>query len=543
MNQLKIELKQWENLFIAKNGRDPSISDIDKLPDIKYKYKKYSKLKRKLKKQNISTNSINLNDNTNYYSDNKNNKHVNTTNRNFEKTPEKFQESYLKHKGFETDQQGNHKSNGNTSGNKTNSTQTTFDVLDNIGPTPQIIGKSISILDLSPIKKNLNLELFSDNENDDQITATEAFDVGANSVKENFGEISQVSLESKNLLENENIYKSNQVTSESKKNTKNLNDKTLHKTITVTTYGPNSPLKLPTLVINNEKIIFNIHNTPQKIDNITPRKHTYIPINNASISNSTSKNTNLNTTNLTNSLINNLSVVNKSFISPSPIWKKSLNKSLTELENEYKSVRKELKLTDENVDLNAEGDNDSNENTIDNDSKPNENDLECDSLLTDTDDDTVDGDTRRELTINDDMTLVENTLEDSLNEKEYNSNDGNDGKFKPKTIKTKRRHVIKRLDGKENDSFDINQNINLHAMLRSIKKRKISEFFHDAKIIDNESSFEDEKLNEDDKSDKNNTQPPKKSKRNKKYNLVSNNFRRLKLPRRNKARNSNWKRR
>lgn len=506
MDQLKIELKQWENLFISKYGRDPSISDIDKLPDIKIKYKKYSKLKKKLLTKTYP-NEKKLKSLGQKYNSDKNTSIK--TSKDFAKTPEKFQENYT-HSKNSHDKQKLNENNSTFSSNKKLRND-----LDSIGPTPQVIGKSISILDLSPIKKNLNLELFEDDETPNQITNGED--------NENY------------MAESSQFLDENDDTIENKNNKDKLGNKILPKPILNATYGPNSPLKLPTLLINNDKIIFYNHNTPKKLSNVTPQKYNNTP-------NST-QNTisgNLSGRNLTDTLANHL--VSKSFISPSPIWKKSLNKSLMELENEYKSIRKELKLIEENENE-VNTDEDTNQKTLSTDSNTDKKDG---GKLNDTDEDEEDeeGNTEtdhyseEQTAANEDATLVESSLDDELDSKD--SSNGT-SKYKAKTIKTKRRHVIKRINDDKDFTYDINENINLHAMLRSIKKRKIIKFFHDETIVNDDTDYtlESDNVNQDEEASK----PPKKSNRKKKYNLVSNNFRRLKLPRRNNGRKSNWRRR
>lgn len=45
-DQLKIELKEWEHSFIKVHGRDPNKDDIKKLPEIRNMYKRYARLRK-----------------------------------------------------------------------------------------------------------------------------------------------------------------------------------------------------------------------------------------------------------------------------------------------------------------------------------------------------------------------------------------------------------------------------------------------------------------------------------------------------------------
>ncbi|QLL30581.1 hypothetical protein HG536_0A03990 [Torulaspora globosa] len=45
-DQLKIELKKWEYAFIKEHGRDPNKDDIKRLPEIRNMYKKYARLRK-----------------------------------------------------------------------------------------------------------------------------------------------------------------------------------------------------------------------------------------------------------------------------------------------------------------------------------------------------------------------------------------------------------------------------------------------------------------------------------------------------------------
>lgn len=102
-----------------------------------------------------------------------------------------------------------------------------------------------------------------------------------------------------------------------------------------------------------------------------------------------------------------------------------------------------------------------------------------------------------------------------------------------KTVKTKRRRILRRqVDPAKDNSVkkDISQE------LEKLKRQRVNEFLGiDKAEPEPEPSIEDEKQETEE------AKAPKKStkKRNKKYNLVSNNFRRLKLPRKSAA-NRRW---
>lgn len=191
-------------------------------------------------------------------------------------------------------------------------------------------------------------------------------------------------------------------------------------------------------------------------------------------------------------------------ISPSPLFKRSLTKSLRELENEFQTVRKELKLDE--IAEEKDGTQD-----------------QIDGQKEDAGSETTDN----------------NSIED---EQENSVSSDTQGMLPQKR---RRRGIIKRLHNPNNDKDTVNKDIDLHAMLRNIKRTKLKEF------IDNESmsltpalntklELEEVKLNNDDNLDT--VKEPAKKKRKKKYNLVSNNFRRLKLPTKSR-RNVHWRRR
>lgn len=350
MDQLKRELKEWEHDFITKYKRSPKKNDIDCLPLIKLKYKKYSKFKKLGKVNN---------------------------------TPIKRGGEQVVDGGEDED--------------------TFYD--EEIGPTPQIYGKSIGLfeLNLSPVKKRLDLTSSEGSSEGEGPDDGESDDLG-----------------------NETVVKSS--------------------------YGPNSPMKIET----NLKLY---QRTPIK------QEEEEAPM-----------------------IING--------ISPSPIFKRSLTKSLKELETEYQNVRKELKL------------------------------------------DEIKEEDEDEETVGEDPEESVPPVQEPQ--------------------RKKRKGIAKRVDSntkeeEEEEEERSHKEINLHAMLRNLKRQKLKEFIDKqssmgiSPILTNKLELEDIQLNHH-HGDKNNDTTSKKKeinkrkRRAKKYNLVSNNFRRLKLPNKSR-RNGNWRRR
>ncbi|SMN18864.1 similar to Saccharomyces cerevisiae YKL108W SLD2 Single-stranded DNA origin-binding and annealing protein [Maudiozyma saulgeensis] len=112
LSSLRKELKDWEHNFINIQHRSPTKKDINANPSIQYKYKQYSKLKRNQSKKSSSNVT----------------KMQNHTQRSHE-----IRSPIVKHDEKST--------------------------IIEIGPTPQIFGKSISIfeLNLSPVKRRLQI--------------------------------------------------------------------------------------------------------------------------------------------------------------------------------------------------------------------------------------------------------------------------------------------------------------------------------------------------------------------------------------------------
>ena len=94
-------------------------------------------------------------------------------------------------------------------------------------------------------------------------------------------------------------------------------------------------------------------------------------------------------------------------------------------------------------------------------------------------------------------------------------------------IKVKKRRIMRRFDGqKTTNSIPLD----IHKELLKLKRKQVNEFLGTSSL-DNEGS---ETSQEESESTETSVNTLQKKKRPKKYNLVSNNFRRLKLPRKNR---------
>ena len=130
-------------------------------------------------------------------------------------------------------------------------------------------------------------------------------------------------------------------------------------------------------------------------------------------------------------------------------------------------------------------------------------------------------------------------MADIFQEDEVEGNQGREGAFIRK--RPKRRKVIRR--SRENDLEDETSIVkrDVHKELMKLKKRKVAEFLGStSELPDTESEDDDESANSSVKPEQ---KPAAKRKGRKKYNLVSNNFRRLKLPKKNRFPNRRWGRR
>lgn len=384
---LKRELKRWEHEFISIHKRSPTKDDIRNNPTIKHKYKEYSSIKRKL---SLSSKASNQN-----------------------KTPKT-----PTHKS---------ESNGRASPGReaaTYSVNTAVPI--ELGPTPQIFGKSMSIFEisLSPVKKRLELptpDVSSEMETTIQAVSSPPPEIVISSAHESYEDSS---------FEDPNTISSSDFLAVSK-----AVDKLLPRR---RTYGPNSPLRIPTSV----KI-----KTPIKLD-MGPSE----PIEE--------------TTN---------------FDTP-PIWRGSLSKPLRDLEEEFITVSMNFNPfeDDENVTLNH---------------------------------------------------LSEH--EDGIDTKdEILENEGSVNAHRSRRRKNRVR-VRRPSDVDIPPALQV-ERVNLHSQLRSLKKAQLQDFTgetDEAPSVKEDTAVAGALIEDHEKAP---SVESKKShgRRPKKYNLVSNNFRRLKLPRR-----------
>ena len=375
---LRKELKDWEHNFINIQNRSPTKGDIKANPSIQYKYKQYSKLKR------------------------------------------------IQSKKIPSEKSRTGKSILNVS-NVIRSPDVKRSIENNsiieIGPTPQIYGKSISIfeLNLSPVKKKLLIPQEIESENSStKVEVTEnkvgglnfgdddspfmdfAVDLQPGSETTVIPEVSR--LEVRPAVENR--------------------------------YGPNSPLKFPTDLSVN-------------IRPHTPKNKSRMEVTLGENGSDLFVNT------------------------PPPLWKQNIGKSLRDLENEYMEASKSFVPMDE-------------------------------------------------------VTLTAISNEDNVETKDE-TKDIDESVF----TKGKRRKVrIRRFENKSNkndESHTDGVKINLHKQMHKLKKKQLRKVMKDLNMEDSivlsESSSDEEETNAHTDATKKKKQPRKK-----KYNLVSNNFRRLKLP-------------
>lgn len=384
---LKRELKLWEHEFISIHKRSPTKDDIRNNPAIKHKYKEYSSIKRKL---SLGAKTSNQN-----------------------KTPKT----------------PTHGSESNVGANlakeaATHSVNTATPI--ELGPTPQIFGKSMSIFEisLSPVRKRLELptpDVSSEMESTIQAVSSPPPEIVISSAHES--------------LEDSSFEEPNTATSSEFLAVSKTVDKLLPRR---RTYGPNSPLRIPTSV----KI-----KTPIKLD-MGPSE----PIEE--------------TTN---------------FDTP-PIWRGSLSKPLRDLEEEFITVSMNFNPFEDDENM-----------TLDHSSEH---------------DDGVD--TREEVI-------------------------GDEGRTNGHRSRRRKNLVrVRRPSDVDAPAALPMEKVNLHSQLRNLKKAQLQKFTgetdevpsakEDAEVVDALMEGQDKIPNAESKKSH--------GRRPKKYNLVSNNFRRLKLPRR-----------
>ncbi|AQZ16098.1 SLD2 (YKL108W) [Zygosaccharomyces parabailii] len=369
LEQLKVGLKTWEHDFEAKHHRAPTKDDIRRLPDIKQMYKQY----QAIKKQEAKISKVVATPSKEVYSPKKSRTTVDAD----------------RSSGIE------------------------------LGPTPQIYGKAISIfeLKLSPVKRSLTFE-----EQDQSFVASAA----STDLEESDSEDIKRRLEFPVTTPNSSPFKRLKPA--------------VHKY-----YGPNSPMKL-----EEENIKLTItRGSPLRR---TPQKNS------------------------------NLANENVSF-SPSPLVRRPLTKSLLELAREHEAILEEFENLDEKERIFSQ---------------------EADQSSSDAQND-------------------ENSTE-TANVK-----------------KPKRRRILRRLVPAEETKLvprDISK-----ELLR-LKKQQVQHFL--GKETTEQTEEDENSPPEVSKTKGRDVPPPGKSvqakKRKSKYNLVSNNFKRLRLPRKNSG-NRRWQRR
>lgn len=451
LDKLKIELKTWEHDFINKNKREPTRDDIKSLRDVRQMYKQYSILKKKHSLQ---------------------------------------QQKLLAQESAEV-----------PAHSKDN------DEIVEIGPTPQVYGKAISIFDmnLSPIKpiymtftnnvdiNNDSFKTISNESTPQKTTSLKSSPEDRTLVSES---ISNVKRQLNFQMLKDSSTRTPISSSCKKRDGQSAEIKKWSPTIKPSLesskpsryYGPNSPLKL-----DEENIHLNIpfnSNTKRRLQMAYP-----------SLQKTPSKDNHVD--------------ISASF-SPSPLIRRPLTKSLIELAREHTEIVKEFStLQEEDIEEEEEEEGEDDEDGYD------EKDGEDESRL-------EDGLIRREV------------VKDIFQE----DDDNEDSQARENTFirkRPKRRKVIRRIrdDDPETETTIIKRDV--HKELMKLKKRKVAEFLGStSQLSDTEPENNDEAASGVVNSEQ---KPAAKRKGRKKYNLVSNNFRRLKLPKKNRFPNRRWGRR
>lgn len=361
-DQLKVELKRWEHQFIDEHGRGPRKEDIKRLPEIKEMYKKYAALRNKTK----------------------------TDGEVIKKPNSQIRSSDEAHKTAKVE----------------------------LGPTPQIYGKAMSIFDMmiSPTKTPMveNYVQLQNTKQNDQVSP-------ASTIPE---------AESDFFLTEQSSEVKRQLT---------FDPSSLSPAKTSHYYGPNSPLKW-----DKESLQISIkHQSPLKR---TPHK------------------------------LHSQTSALASF-SPSPLIKRPLTRSLLELMKEHEAIVEEFENEAKNEDAFVTS-------------------QEPDNIFTQDDDSMMD---------------------------------------EKKTVKTKKRRVLRR----QADSVDeILVKKDISQELLKLKRQRVNEFLGLDQASDDQTG-EPNPTEAQEEPEENGTTQKSVKKRKKKFNLVSNNFRRLKLPKKNGA-NRRW---
>ncbi|CAI4044640.1 Sld2p SKDI_11G1070 [Saccharomyces kudriavzevii IFO 1802] len=450
LDKLKIELKTWEHGFIDKYSREPTGDDIKNLRNVKQMYRQYSILK---KKQSLQ------------------------------------QQKILEQESIEIPVY---------TGNQ--------DEITEIGPTPQVHGKAISIFEMnvSPIKpiymtfaNNIDInddlsKTISNQPSPQKTISQESSPANRTLVPESVSNVKRqldfqvLKVPSSRTPTSSPCKRKGELSLESKKCTPTLAivRPLVESNESSSYYGPNSPLKL-----EEENIHLNISlssNTKRRLQMVYP-----------SLQKTPSKNDHVD--------------ISNSF-SPSPLIRRPLTKSLIELAKEHTEIVKEFGIL-EKEDREGEGE------EID-DNSHGQVDDEDESKL-------------------EDGIVRSRVVKDIFQEDDNKVNQAKESTFIRK--RPKRRKVIRRLRDENPDTENSVATKDVHKELMKLKRRKVAEFLGStSQLSDTESEDAGETAISNSTPEQ---KPAAKRKGRKKYNLVSNNFRRLKLPKKNRFPNRRWGRR
>lgn len=379
LKSLRKELKDWEHSFIDIQSRSPTKNDIKANPSIQQKYKEYSKIKKLAAKKRSPRKSVVRS----------------PAARSMVRSP--------------------------MSAHKNQATCI------EIGPTPQIFGRSISIfeMNLSPVKKRLKIPQ-DDEPIDDTTTKVES-----ESVEIDFGESPFVESspeadsgeEANAHTEISNIFSSGPA------KTRLAPPVTKH-------YGPNSPLKLPADLSVAHRLL-------------TPRKKK------------------------TESVASDSDML----MTP-PLWKRSISKPLKELEDEYQEIVRSF-VPHDSADVASQSTN-----------------------------------------------TATQTIQSNDKENSAPGTESSDSVLADIQKVRRRKGRIRRFEDSAGTRATTGVQVNLHKQMHRLKKKQLMKILKELNMEDTMEFSEDEEETEDASA----LAKAKKPARRKKYNLVSNNFRRLKLP-------------
>ncbi|KAH3899789.1 Sld2p SCDLUD_004080 [Saccharomycodes ludwigii] len=441
--ELKVKLKEWEHDFILKNKRSPQKNDIKNLPRVKQMYKNYFKCKKKIAiGGNLSNSKLYKNTPT------KVNVH-NTT-------------DLPATKGTPIMQATMSENNNNS----------TVDM--DIGPTPQINGKLVSILEMemSPLKRIPTINITHDNYNSSD-------DAGTNDMttleKQSIASFSSSPL---HQLQITNAKRKLNFDIDLNKNDDYDEFSSNNEVVDNLKLSPKRPSSI--LPINSpNKLLQNVSLQIKKDDANLGKTATPLP--QPDVYPSTLKSDNM----------------SPSVVSPSPLIKLSQHcstKSLSELAKEHEQLVVEFQESNaKNIKRNLFKD--------------------------------IIG--RGELDSKADI----DSEHDLKNTEDKNENDEEEIEKSIKRNLKKRRRIIK-VAAQNVPKKDSKIPKNLHRELRRLKVKKLVEYGGDSTAFMDEKEQEEEYISETGDEEEE-TLPSVKTKnvsRKKKYNLVSNNFRRLKIP-------------